>query len=196
MEIRGRLATNAPDAYEPDLASALNNLASAYATAGDLDRAIPLYERTLDDSVRVLDEDHPETLYARNNLASASASARAGDADRAIPLYERTLDDSVRVLGEDHPNTLYTRNNLALARGEAGTLLAPSRPTPSYWTTWSKSWDRNTPTPAPHVTTWPIGGGRRGAPLFTPSGLSTDQRDRPGLVTRPLTARRPWVQRD
>ncbi|MFB6954545.1 tetratricopeptide repeat protein, partial [Streptomyces niveus] len=60
--------------------------------------------QTLTDSVRLLGEDHPDTLTSRNNLAGAYQSA--GDLARAIPLYEQTLTDSVRVLGEDHPDTL------------------------------------------------------------------------------------------
>lgn len=59
VEIRRRPAENDPTAYEPDLASARNNLASAYATAGHLDQAIQLYELTLHGSVRVLGEHHP-----------------------------------------------------------------------------------------------------------------------------------------
>ncbi|WP_405742514.1 tetratricopeptide repeat protein [Streptomyces sp. NBC_00028] len=36
-----------------------------------LERAIPLYEQTLTHMVRVLGEDHPNTLTCRNNLARA-----------------------------------------------------------------------------------------------------------------------------
>ncbi|WP_173267813.1 tetratricopeptide repeat protein, partial [Streptomyces pacificus] len=73
-----------------------NNLAGAYSSAGDLGRAVPLYEQTLADRVRVLGEDHPDTLVSRNNLAGAYSSA--GDLGRAVPLYEQTLADRVRVL--------------------------------------------------------------------------------------------------
>ncbi|WP_445524502.1 tetratricopeptide repeat protein [Streptomyces cyslabdanicus] len=48
-----------------------NNLAAAYASAGDLGRAIPLFEQTLTDRVRVLGEGHPDTLISRNNIANA-----------------------------------------------------------------------------------------------------------------------------
>ncbi|MGW3692305.1 tetratricopeptide repeat protein, partial [Streptomyces sp. NPDC005149] len=78
-------------------------------------RAIPLYERTLADSERVLGPDHPDTLLSRHNLAGAYESA--GDLGRAIPLYERTLADSERVLGPDHPDTLLSRHSLVRLRG-------------------------------------------------------------------------------
>ncbi|MEU1720546.1 tetratricopeptide repeat protein [Nonomuraea sp. NPDC005692] len=97
-----------------------NNLATAYESVGDLDRAVPLYEATLADSERVLGADHPSTLIIRNNLASAYESA--GNLDRAVPLYERTLADRERVLGVDHPSTLTSRNNLAYAYESAGDL--------------------------------------------------------------------------
>ena len=68
-----------------------DNLAGAYQAAGDLGRAIPLYEQTLAGRQRVLGEDHPDTLTSRNNLADAYQAA--GDLGRAIPLYEQTLAD-------------------------------------------------------------------------------------------------------
>lgn len=40
-------------------------------SAGDLGRAIPLYEQTLTGSVRVLGEDHPITKTVRANLDAA-----------------------------------------------------------------------------------------------------------------------------
>lgn len=54
-------------------------------------RAIPLYERTPADRVRVLGEGHPDTLISRNNLAAAYEAV--GDYGRAIPLLEWTLAD-------------------------------------------------------------------------------------------------------
>jgi hypothetical protein len=48
-----------------------NNLAYAYQRARDLGRAIPLYEQTLADSVRMLGADHPQTKAVRGNLDAA-----------------------------------------------------------------------------------------------------------------------------
>ncbi|MFG3384389.1 tetratricopeptide repeat protein, partial [Streptomyces sp. NPDC047999] len=104
----------------PSTLASRNNLASAYESAGDLGRAIPLHEQTLTDRTRVLGEDHPDTLSSRNNLAGAYRAA--GDLGRAIPMYEQTLTDMERVLGEDHPSTLTSRNNLASAYRAAGDL--------------------------------------------------------------------------
>jgi len=104
----------------PNTLTSRNNLAYAYQTAGLLDDAIPLHQRTLTDCERVLGDDHPDTLASRNNLAYAYRSA--GRLDDAIPLYQRTLTDSERVLGDDHPDTLASRNNLAGAYHSAGRL--------------------------------------------------------------------------
>src|SRR5207244_9979549 len=57
-------------------------------------------ERTLADRERVQGPDHPDTITARGNLASACHSARK--LAMALPLYERTLADCERVLGPDH----------------------------------------------------------------------------------------------
>ncbi|SDT83462.1 Tetratricopeptide (TPR) repeat [Streptomyces sp. TLI_053] len=104
----------------PDTLTTGNNLAGAYRYAGDLARAIPLYEHLLQDRVRVLGEDAPDTLTTRNNLAHAYQGS--GDLARAIPLYEQTLDTMVRILGKDAPHTLITRNNLAGAYQDAGRI--------------------------------------------------------------------------
>ncbi|MFJ9835577.1 tetratricopeptide repeat protein [Streptomyces sp. NPDC101169] len=97
-----------------------NNLAHAYAAAGDLGRAIPLYEATLAQCEQVLGDTHPDTLTNRNNLAGAYESA--GDLGRAIPLYEATLALREQVLGDTHPQTLTSRNNLAYAYRASGDL--------------------------------------------------------------------------
>lgn len=46
-----------------------NNLAYAYRAAGDLGRAIPLYEATLAACERVLGHEHPITKLVRSNFA-------------------------------------------------------------------------------------------------------------------------------
>ena len=114
-------------ADHPDTLASRNNLAYAYESAGDLGRAVPLYEQTLTDRLRVLGADHPDTLASRNNLAYAYESA--GDLGRAVPLFEQTLTDRLRVLGADHPDTLASRNNLAYAYESAGD---PGRAVPLF----------------------------------------------------------------
>ena len=69
---------------------------------------------------KILGPDHPDTLFSRNNLASAYQSA--GRLGEAITLYEQTLTNTTRVLGDDHPDTLFSRNNLAGAYQSAGRL--------------------------------------------------------------------------
>jgi hypothetical protein len=51
--------------------AARGDLASAYHSSGRLAQAIPMYERTLQDHERIMGQDHPGTLAARANLASA-----------------------------------------------------------------------------------------------------------------------------
>ena len=104
----------------PRTLAARNSLAYAYRSAGRLDEAIDLHERTLADRERILGDDHPHTLISRGNLASAYESA--GRLDQATDLLERTLADSERILGDDHPDTLISRGNLATAYWSAGRL--------------------------------------------------------------------------
>ena len=53
-----------------------NNLGYAYLAAGDLGRAVPLYEQTLTDTRRILGPDHPQTKAVRENLAAARKRRR------------------------------------------------------------------------------------------------------------------------
>ena len=62
--------------------------------------------------------DHPNTLTARNNLATAYRIA--GRTDEAIRLLEQNPNRQERVLGADHPDTLTARNNLGDAYRVAG----------------------------------------------------------------------------
>ena len=115
--------THACDAlgpHDPHTLSPRNELARTYRDAGRLDKAIALYEQTLEGSVRVLGTDHPGTLTSRFNLAGAYRDA--GRLDEAITLYEQVFSSRSRVLGTDHPRTLTSRLNLAGAFREAGRL--------------------------------------------------------------------------
>ena len=58
----------------PDTLGSRNNLAYAYRSAGDLAKAIPLYQQTLADMERVLGGDHPNTLGSRAPPSLPSAS--------------------------------------------------------------------------------------------------------------------------
>ncbi|WEH12374.1 tetratricopeptide repeat protein [Streptomyces sp. VNUA24] len=61
-----------------------NNLAATYRAAGNLGRAIPLYERTLEDSVRVLGEEHPPTDAVRRAHASSAIAKQAVDGPKLM----------------------------------------------------------------------------------------------------------------
>ena len=72
------------------------------------------------DLEQVLGPEHPDTLNARNSLATAYRSA--GRATDAIPLFEQTLFARQRLLGPSDPDTLTSQNNLATAYRAAGRI--------------------------------------------------------------------------
>ena len=104
---------------DPDFAALL---ATTLRNATDL--GMPHLAIALTDSVTrvgdTLGPDHPSTLTARNNLASAYQAA--GRLNEAIPLHEQNLKDRTRILEPHHPDTLNSRNNLAGAYDDAGRL--------------------------------------------------------------------------
>jgi len=104
----------------PDTLASRNNLAGTYRDAGRLDKAIALYEQTLEDSIRVLGPDHPSTLTSRFNLAGAYRAS--GRLEEAIALYEQVFSGGSRVLGPDHRSTVTARDHLADTYWEAGRL--------------------------------------------------------------------------
>ena len=79
-----------------------------------------MFEQVLTDSIRILGEDHPNTLTIRNNLAATYRSA--GRLTEAITLFEQVLTDRTRILDKDHPDTLATLDALARAYKDAGFL--------------------------------------------------------------------------
>jgi tetratricopeptide (TPR) repeat protein len=64
----------------------MGNLAGGYKDAGQLDKALPLYEETLRLMKAKLGPDHPDTLQSMNNLAGGYKDA--GQLAKALPLYE------------------------------------------------------------------------------------------------------------
>ena len=95
----------------PETLTTRNNLAVAYRSVGDYERAIEMFGEVLEVQSGVLGPDHPNTLITRHNLAMAYRGV--GDYERAIEMYMEVLEVEVRVLGSDHPETLTTCNNLA-----------------------------------------------------------------------------------
>ena len=104
----------------PDTLTTLNNLASAYRDAGNLDEAISLLEQGLEQKKEKLGPDHPDTLATMGNLAGVYYLT--GKLDRALPLLEETLRLTATTLGPEHPHTLTSMHNLALAYRAAGNL--------------------------------------------------------------------------
>ncbi|MFJ4406784.1 tetratricopeptide repeat protein, partial [Streptomyces sp. NPDC088910] len=77
----------------PSTLSSRNNLAYAYQAAGDLGRAIPLYETTLTQHEQVLGDTHPTTRIVRANLAGAQA------------VQQRSTATSSTAADPGHPST-------------------------------------------------------------------------------------------
>jgi tetratricopeptide (TPR) repeat protein len=84
----------------------------------NMPHAIAIGEPLTADLERLLGASHPDTLNARNSLATAYAAA--GRAADAIELFERTLAGREQVLGPDDPDTMRSQNDLARAYREAG----------------------------------------------------------------------------
>jgi tetratricopeptide (TPR) repeat protein len=113
-----------PDSATERTATLLNLAGDFLEGSGDAAGALPLYQRALEGSERVLGKEHPGTLTSVDNLAGCTLDL--GDAARALPLYRRALEGRERVLGAEHPDTLTGVNGLAgclYALGDAAGAL-------------------------------------------------------------------------
>ena len=80
--------------------------------------AIPIAEKVLTISEKVLGPEHPNTATSLNNLAELYRNM--GAYDKAEPLYRRSLAIREKVLGPDHPDTAQSLNNLGLLYNSLG----------------------------------------------------------------------------
>ena len=100
------------------LVGTLNLTCKFLLLAGSYLPALDLVTQAVSVSTSHLGPDHPDTLTARSNLASAYREA--GRTGEAIAIEEPLAADTERVLGPDHPDTLRARGNLALSYRAAG----------------------------------------------------------------------------
>jgi tetratricopeptide (TPR) repeat protein len=99
-------------------AMARDRLSAAYAAAGRMAQALPLFETALADRESGLGAEHPDTVTARVNLARCQTAA--GRQAEAIALFEQALGQSERLFGVTHKDTLAVRADLAAAYRTAG----------------------------------------------------------------------------
>jgi tetratricopeptide (TPR) repeat protein len=78
---------------------------------GELRKAVPMLEETLEMSTNKLGTKHPNTLNVINSLAECYHAT--GQIDKALPMFERNLPLLKQELGWDHPATMNGMNNLA-----------------------------------------------------------------------------------
>ena len=57
------------DSQQKDVAPALNSLGILYIQMDDYEKALPLSQRALEISEKVLDQEHPDVATTLNNLA-------------------------------------------------------------------------------------------------------------------------------
>ncbi len=91
----------------------MGNLAAAYRTAGNLDRALPLFEETLKLTKAKLGLENPLTL--RTMVGLARAYQDAGKLNQSLPLCEEALKLTQANLGPDHSFTVDSMAALAWA---------------------------------------------------------------------------------
>ena len=90
----------------------------AFRENGRLQEAMELGEKVLKARQRTLGSEHPDTLYAMNNLAISYSDL--GRKQEAMELVETVLKARQRTLGSEHRDTLMAMNNLANSYSDLG----------------------------------------------------------------------------
>ncbi len=104
--------------WRPDGHPVIYRVGKSLLQAGLYDAAITYWADMSANAVRMLGNDHPGTLAARNDLAVSYR--QAGRSAAAITILEQVVTDTDRVLGSDHPDTLSARHDLAVSYWRAG----------------------------------------------------------------------------
>src|SRR5262249_19646027 len=91
----------------------MNGLGSVYWAAGQKEKALRLYEETLELRKRHLGPAHRHTLVSMNNLAEAYLEKM--QIDKALHLFEESLEGMKKKLAALHPERLNTTRSLARA---------------------------------------------------------------------------------
>ncbi|MFD0427207.1 tetratricopeptide repeat protein [Streptomyces zhihengii] len=86
---------------------------------GRWNEAASLFQRLIEDRIRVQGPEHPDTLDARHSHASCLGQA----ATEGRQPVRSTRRGPLRALGPDHPKTLWVRHKHAENLGEAGQRL-------------------------------------------------------------------------
>ncbi|KAJ7697794.1 P-loop containing nucleoside triphosphate hydrolase protein, partial [Mycena rosella] len=77
-----------------------------------------LETQVLEKRIKILGEDHPDTLISMSNLAIGYS--RLGEFQRSKDLGTQVLEKRTTILGEDHPDTLWSMANLAVRYSQLG----------------------------------------------------------------------------
>ena len=85
----------------------LDELGSRLDDIGEYEEAIKVYERCLAGRMKMLGEDHTDTLGTVGNLG-AVYDVGLKNFGKALEYYERALKGQERTLGKNHPDTLGT----------------------------------------------------------------------------------------
>jgi tetratricopeptide (TPR) repeat protein len=110
--------TNAQDAIETAFgdrplveATVRYVMGKAYFRLGEYELAEPHLQKALDIRIRLLGNDHPDTLKTMNTLANVWNGQ--GRYEKARSLHEQALETRRRIFGTEHPQTLISMNDLA-----------------------------------------------------------------------------------
>jgi CHAT domain-containing protein/tetratricopeptide (TPR) repeat protein len=112
------IARKTKGANSPEVAAALNNIATLYSDQERYDDAKPLLKRSLAIREKILGQNHPDTALALNNLAVLYQQQK--HYDDAEPLLKRSLAIMEKTKGQDRPRTAVALNNLAMLYQDQG----------------------------------------------------------------------------
>ena len=107
---------NAPGS--PKLATAYNNLGSAYGDLGDHEKALEYQLKALEICEQVLPPTHPDLAHSYNNVGGVYGEL--GDREKALEYLLKALAIREQVLLPTHPDLAHSYNNVGMTYGHMG----------------------------------------------------------------------------
>ncbi|KAI1828424.1 NACHT domain protein [Xylaria intraflava] len=102
-----------------DMTLTVNELGRLHRHQGQLDEALSMHQRALDDlKLLSLPDADGQVEWTRNHIARCYRLR--GDAEQALELHTMALESRRLALGAEHPHTLWTLSDIAKCHGIAG----------------------------------------------------------------------------
>ncbi|MFK7971837.1 MAG: CHAT domain-containing protein [Bacteroidia bacterium] len=104
--------------YRKDMFFVYNNIGGHFMEKGDVETALPYFQRSLGIARDLYGENHPNTANIISNIGTYHS--RRGEYPQAVKYFSKALPTLMQFLGPEHPYTAFTQQNLGFSSFHSG----------------------------------------------------------------------------